>query len=209
MYSTHLDADAVYLICFGVGLVLSLLTFAGGFLHLHVGNFHFGVHGPGKGGSTTSATQITPINGFTIVSFLCWFGGTGYLLSHGHIFTTLLVVAFATLSGVAGSSLVFWFFSRVLLSRERPLEPIDTPIIGVLGRLSSAIPLGGVGEMLYSQNGARRSMPVSAEDGIPISREAEVVVLRYSRGIAYVRRWDEMQAVLLGDEPAAHSREEI
>ena len=89
------------------------------------------------------------------------------------------------------------------MPRERVLEPADTPIIGVLGRVSATVPAGGVGEMLYSQNGARRSMPIAGEDGMPIDRGAEVVVLSYSRGIAYVRRWDEMQAVLLGDEPAA------
>ena len=209
MPSMHLDADAVYLTCFGVGLVLSLLTFAGGSFHLHVGSFHLGGQALGKGTATHAVAQMTPVNGFTVVSFLCWFGGTGYLLSHGHIFTWPIVVAFATLSGAAGSSLVFWFFVRVLLPRERPLEPADSPIIGVLGFLSASIPPGGVGEMLYSQNGARRSMPVAAEDGAPISREAEVVVLRYSRGIAYVRRWAEMQAVLLGDEPAAHRHEEL
>ena len=87
----------------------------------------------------------------------------------------------------------------------RALERADTPIIGVLGRVSAAVSAGGVGEMLYSQNGARRSIPIAADDGMPIGRQAEVVVLSYSRGIAYVRRWDEMQAVLLGDEPAAHS----
>lgn len=205
----HFDGDAIYLTCFGVGLILSLLTFAGGFLHLHVGHFHGGGDGAAKAPTSHGGSQMTPINGFTVVSFLCWFGGTGYLLSHGHIFTWAVVMGFAALSGAAGSSLVFWFLVRVLLPRERPLEPADTPIIGVLGRLSAAIPKGGVGEMLYSQMGARRSMPVAAEDGVPISRDAEVVVLRYSRGIAYVRRWDEMQAVLLGDEPAAHSRDEL
>ncbi len=206
----HLDWDAIYLTCFGVGLVLSLLSFAGGFLHLHIGHLRLG--GPGHGLAKTGAqatghgtSHMSPVNGFTVVSFLCWFGGTGYLLAHGHVFTWALVLGFSALSGAAGSSLVFWFLVKVLLPRERPLEPADTPIIGVLGHVSAAILPGGVGEMLYSQNGARRAMPIAAEDGMPISREAEVVVLRYARGIAYVRRWDEMQAVLLGDEPTAHS----
>ncbi len=211
----HLDWDAIYLTCFGVGLVLSLLAFAGGFLHLHIGHFRLGGHGhvvgksgaPGAHGHTAShvSPHMSPINGFTVVAFLCWFGGTGYLLAHGRVLTWALVLGFSVLSGAAGSSLVFWFLVKVLLPRERPLEPADTPIIGVLGRVSAAIPAGGVGEMLYSQNGARRSMPIAADDGVPISRHAEVVVLRHARGIAYVRRWDEMQQVLLGDEPAAHS----
>ena len=201
----HLDWDAIYLTCFGVGLVLSLLAFAGGFVHLQIGHLRLGGHGLGKTGSHAHGTgQMSPVNGFTVVAFLCWFGGTGFLLAHGQVFTAALVLAFAALAGLAGAGLVFWFLVKVLLPRERPLEPADTPIIGVLGRVSAAIPPGGIGEMLYSQSGARRSMPIAAEDGVAIARNAEVVVLRYARGIAYVRRWDEMQQVLLGDEPAAH-----
>lgn len=203
----HFDWDAIYLTCFSVGLLLSLVAFAGGFLHLHFGHLKLGgqAHALGKSGPAHGAQHSSPVNGFTLVAFLCWFGGTGYLLSHGHIFAWFMVLGFAALSGAAGAGLVFWFLVRVLLPREHPLEPADTPIIGVLGRVSATVPPGGVGEMLYSQNGARRSMPIAADDGIPIGRNAEVVVLRYARGIAYVRRWDEMQQSLMGDEPAAHN----
>ena len=202
----HPTADALYLICFGVVLTLSCVTFFGGFLHLHVGNWHFGGHGHGlskagpHGGAMRGGSQMAPVNGFTVVAFLCWFGGTGYLLTHGHIFTTVAVCAFAALSGLAGAGLVYWFLARVLLPRERTLEPADTPMVGILGRVSAAVPSKGVGEMLYTQNGARRSMPICSEDGQPIVRNAEVVVLRYYRGIGHVRRWDELQHSLLGDD---------
>ena len=204
----HLDWDAIYLTCFGVGLALSVLAFAGGFLHLHVGQWHFGSHGHalGKaGGPGQGNAQMAPVNGFTIVAFLCWFGGTGYLLAHGSVFSWVLVLALSGLSGLAGAGLVFWFLAKVLLPRERTLEPADTPMVGVLGRVSAAVPRNGVGEMLYSQNGARRSMPIYAEDGAPIGRNAEVVVLRYQRGCGYVRRWDELQQSLMGDAPAAQN----
>ena len=200
----HLDWDAIYLTCFGVGLLLSILSFAGGFLHLHFGHLKLGGHTLGKG-SGHGVDHASPVNGFTVVAFLCWFGGTGYLLSHGHIFTWTMVLGFSALSGAAGAGLVFWFLVRVLLPRERPLEPADTPIIGVLGRVSATVPPGGVGEMLYSQKGARRAMTSASDDGVAIGRNAEVVVLRYARGIAYVRRWDEMQQSLLGDESTAHN----
>lgn len=210
--SAHLGWNELYLICFGIGLVLSLLAFAGGFLHLHVGHFHIGGHGHllskagahGHGGPG----QMSPVNGFTVVAFLCWFGGTGYLLHHGGFLAAAFVLLFAALSGLAGAGLVYWFVARVLLPREQTLEPADTPLVGVLGRVSAAVPRHGVGEMLYAQGGARRSMPICAEDGEPIGRDAEVVVLRYQRGIGHVRRWDELQHSLLGDDaPAAHNRE--
>lgn len=202
----HLDWMAVYLTCFGVGLVLSILSFAGGFLHLHGGHLHLG-HGHhggtrvGKG--STSSSQITPVNGFTVVAFFCWFGGTGYLLTRGGVLRWEFGLFFSCLSGTAGAGLIFWFLAKVLLPREQTLEPADTPMVGVLGRVSAAVPRHGVGEMLYSQNGARRSMAICSDDAMPIDREAEVVVLRYQRGIGYVRRWDELQQSLLGDDAPA------
>lgn len=203
----HPSADALYLICFGVGLTLSVLAFVGGFHQLHLGHWHIGGHGHllSKAGAhghvhAHGSSQMSPVNGFTIVAFLCWFGGTGYLLTHGHIFGVAAVLGLAVLSGLAGAGLVFWFLAKVLLPREQTLEPADTPMIGVLGRVSAAVPRFGVGEMLYSQNGARRSMPICSEDGQPIDRNAEVVVLRYQRGIGYVRRWDDLQHSLMGDD---------
>lgn len=201
-YLGHFDWDILYMTCFGVGFVLSVVGFISGFIHWHIGDFRFGHLHSLKASAGGSGGSIAPVNGFTIVAFLCWFGGTGYLLAHGHL-AWAGVLSLSVLSGCIGAGLVFWFFAKVMLPRERSLEPADTPIIGVLGRVSSPVPAGGVGEMLYSQGGARRSIPIAAEDGIAIGRNAEVVVLRYARGIAYVRRWDEMQQILLGDLPTS------
>ena len=213
------DWETIYLTCFGVGLVLSVLAFFSGFGHLHFGHIrmHFGHHPVGghhvtgsHGGLRASAhhaQQMSPVNGFTIVAFLCWFGGTGYLLHHGSAFSNALVLLFSVLSGLAGAAVVFWFLSRVLMANEKTLEPADTDIVGIVGKLSGGIPNGGVGEMLYSQNGARWSAAVRAEDGAPIERGAEVIVMRRSKGVAYVRRWDEFAHGLLGSEPARNAEE--
>jgi hypothetical protein len=102
---------------------------------------------------------------------------------------------------------VFWFLSKVLMAREKTLEPADTEIVGMVGKLSGGIPKGGAGEMLYSQNGARWSAVVRAEDGQTIERGAEVIVMRRAKGVAYVRRWDEFAHGLLGNEPARNAEE--
>jgi hypothetical protein len=60
--------------------------------------------------------------------------------------------------------------------------------------------------MLYSQNGARRSASVRADDGEPIERGAEVIVMRYARGIAYVRRWDEFEHGLLSSDEVGYEK---
>ena len=42
--------------------------------------------------------------------------------------------------------------------------------------------------MIYSQEGTRRVAGARSEDGAAIPKGAEVVVTRYEKGIAYVRR---------------------
>jgi hypothetical protein len=182
--------EIFYLICFAVGLALTVLSLAGG-LHHHM---HFGLHrvahtghAPGAGGR-----GISPVNGFTLTAFLCWFGGAGYLLERYGAFVTPLILALATLSGLAGGMLIFWFLAKVLLPHDKSLTAEETEMTGVIGRVSGTIRGDGTGEILFSQNGARRSSPARSDNGQPIARDMEVVVMRYERGIAYVRRWDEV-----------------
>lgn len=191
-----MHAQDWYLVCFGVGFVLAMLTFFGGFGHLHFGHLHGGhfhlghshTHPPGAHDSS-----LSPINGFTLMAFLCWFGGTGYLLRRFTGVLGLGVFAIAILSGLAGAAVIFWFLARVLLPRERVLAPEDTEITGVLARVSSPIREGGTGEIAYSQGGAHRAAAARSDAGVPIARDVEVVVLRYERGIAYVRAWSELE----------------
>jgi len=180
-----------YLICFFVGFFLSLLSVLGTF-HLHLGVMHFHVghthvpHGGGHGGSF--------LNFGTIVAFLAWFGGTGYLLTEHSALWFALALFISAMTGLAGAGLVFVVI-RKLAKDDRPLDPEDYRMEGVLGRLSSPIRAGGTGEIIFSQEGTRRSAPARSEDGAAIPNNTEVVVTRYERGIAYVRRWDEWSGV--------------
>jgi hypothetical protein len=177
--------EIFYLACFSLGLVLCVLAvFTGG--HLHVGHFHLGHAHIGHHHSGTSSSVLM-INGFTITAFLCWFGGVGYLLRTHSSFLASLVLLFSSLSGIAGSALIFWFMATVLLPREHALTAEETQVEGVIGRLTGQLGPGATGEIIYSQLGARRSAPARLEDGKTIDRGSEVVVLRYEHGIAYVR----------------------
>jgi hypothetical protein len=183
--------NTLYLICFTLGLVFSLLAAFSGLGHVHLGHFHAGgVHGhaggahghAGQRGSSSSS-----FNGFTVAAFLCWFGGVGYLL---HNFTGLmmpLVLVLAVLSGLLGASLIYGLLFKVLLPRERVLTAEDTRMEGVVARVSDSIHAGGgTGEVLFSQEGVRRHAAARSHNGLLIERGTEVVVLRYERGIAWV-----------------------
>ena len=210
---THtFDWNTLYLTCFVLGLALSLLSFFTGALHLHIGHFHFGGHHhlPGRAGHAHAGTQhqVSWLNAFTITGFLCWFGGAGYLLTRYSGFVPTAIFLLATLCGLVGGSILLWFLTGVLMKAERTLEAADTEIVGVLGRISQPITETGVGEMIYTQNGARRSVPVRSCDGAPIPRDTEVVVMSFTRGIARVRRWTDFEHGLLsGDDTASQPNE--
>jgi hypothetical protein len=205
MHTFLLSAENWYLVCFGVGLVLSVLACVGGFGHLQLGHFQLGhFHGghfpPGHAHAGHLHAQasghdssLSPLNGFTLLAFLCWFGGAGYLLRRFSPLWGAGVFALALVSGLVGAGIIFWFLARVLLPRERVLLAEDTEMTGVLARVSSPIREGGTGEIAYSQGGARRAAAARSEAGAPIERDVEVVVLRYERGIAYVRPWSELE----------------
>ena len=178
-----------YLICFLVGFSLSALALVAGSVHLHLPHLHFhhGIHLP-RG---PLAAELPWFNFGTLSAFLAWFGGTGYLLEHYYGVWFVAALGFATLSGLAAASVVFWFLAKVLMAREAALNPADYEMVGVLGRVSSSIRAGGTGEIVYSQEGTRRVAGARSEQGIAIPKGAEVLVMRYEKGIAYVQPWQD------------------
>ncbi len=181
--------ESFYLICFGIGLVLSVLSFAGGFGHLHLGHLHFGQHAHT---GHTHGNAASPFNMFTAMAFLCWFGGAGYLLTHYRFAIVPVIFALAVVIGVAGATLIFGFLTKVLLPRERTMLPEDTEMCGVVATVCSELRPNGLGEILFSLDGTRRGSPARSEDGQPIPRDAQVLVMRYEQGVAYVRRFDDL-----------------
>src|ERR1019366_8008006 len=111
-----------YLVCFLVGVTLSVLSFLGGSFHLP----HFHVHVPhvhvphgGTGG------EMPFLNFGTITAFLAWFGGSGYLLTRYSSFMVAGVLTLAVTTGLVGATIVFWFVAKLLLKHDRELDPAD------------------------------------------------------------------------------------
>lgn len=189
--------NTIFLVCFVLGLMMSVLAVFTGLGRVHLGHLHFGnahVHFRAKTPAHASSSGgISPINGFTLPAFLCWFGGAGYLLYHFSGFYLLLTILMATASGLLGAALIYVVLFKFLIPHERVLLPEDTRMDGVLAHVSDAIRAdGGIGEILFSQTGARKSAAARSESGAAISRGTEVVVLHYVRGIAYVSPLDQL-----------------
>jgi membrane-bound ClpP family serine protease len=189
---------AIFLGCFVIGFVFSVVSFALGFagldLHAHAPFLHHPhvTHVPHGHGS--AANTMSPFNVATIMAFLAWFGGTGYLLTSQFGWVAIPALGAATLSGVAGAAAVFWVMARVLWSPHENMKSIDSNIIGVLGRVNQTIRENGIGEVIYSSGGVRRSCGARSADGGAIEKGTEVVVTGYERGIAQVRRYEDLAA---------------
>jgi hypothetical protein len=198
-----------YLVCFALGFAFSLLSFVLGGIRWHLphglGEAHVHVlphihgsagHGIAPAGAAKPGVaapgHVSPMNPVTIAAFLAWFGGTGYLLTRFSTVWFVMGLGIAVFSGAGGAAIVFLFLTRVLMSEEEDLDPADFEMVGVLGRLSVPIRLGGTGELIYSQAGTRRTCGARAEEACAIPKGSEVVVTRYDKGIAYVRLWSEL-----------------
>jgi len=210
--------ELFYLVCFVVGFTFSVFSFVGGLsrFHFHLPkHFHFGGHAGGhvaghvgghaghvghagqahashgaKSGATSGHFPI--VNPMTLAAFLTWFGGTGYLLVHLRHIWVFAGLAFSSLAGATGAALVFWFAAKVLMARDFEMDPMDYEMVGVLGRVSSSVREAGTGEIIFVQQGVRKPCAARSDDGQALMKGEEVVVTRYERGIAYVRKWDDL-----------------
>ncbi len=210
----EMNWETFYLVCFLAGLMLSFVSLLGGMghfgghvhaphLHLphagHVGHVPHGAvgasHASGSGGSAASGVgpEVPWWNAFSIMIFLCWFGAAGFLLTKYGSFVAGVVVVLAAICGIAGGAIIFIFLTRVLMPHDRELTADETDVVGVVGRVSSPIRSGGTGAIVYQQMGATRSAIARAEDGGALGKDEEVFVIRYEKGIAYVRRWEDLE----------------
>jgi hypothetical protein len=192
----------VYLIIFLIGFALSFLSFLLGSFDFHMPHIHMdsGAHfhmDAGHAGHAVHADHgsgepLSFINFGTISAFLAWFGGTGYLLTKYSSLWVGFVMLISVLVGFIGASVIFLFIARVLMRSEAALNPADYQMVGVLGAVTVSIREGGTGEIVFSQEGVRRCAGARSEDGAAVSKGAEVIVTRYEKGIAYVKRWEDL-----------------
>jgi len=182
--------ESFYLTCFLTGLLLTIASFVFGShfhlpfhlpsaLHLHVTHGHHG-------------DATSPMNLTVLLMFVTWFGGAGYVMTHSRSAAAGVAFMVATLLGFAGGGLMYLFMGRVLIANEHPLREQDFEMAGILGHVSSTIRETGTGEVIYTQQGTRRSCGARSEDGHAIERGAEVIVMHYDKGIAYVRRFEDL-----------------
>jgi len=205
--------SAVFLGCFVFGFVAALASFVLGGAHgLHLGGHHLdfggsplpvgdlGGHGGVSVGHAAHAVHVGghgegdglfPVNPTTVLTFLTWFGGAGFILRNFYGAVAAVSLIGAGVVGTIGASLVFIFLLKVLLPHQTEMRREDYDPVGSVGRVTVAIRDGGVGEVVYTRGGTRRSAGARSRDGLALQRGTEVVIANYDRGVAYVEPWTE------------------
>ena len=184
--------ESFYLTCFLTGLLLTVASFVFG-THFHLpfhlpSGLHLHLHVPHGGRGDTAS----PLNLTVLLMFVTWFGGAGYVMTHSRSAAAGLAFSVATVLGFTGGGLMYLFMGRVLIANEHPLREEDFEMVGILGHVSSTIRKTGTGEVIYTQQGTRRSCGARSQDGLAIERGAEVIVMSYEKGIAYVQRFEDL-----------------
>lgn len=201
----------IFLVCFVVGLVLSIVGLLFG-MHtghdFHIGHIHFdfGGHDMGHGGDlshggdmghghghgdaghgTNGESSVSFFSYYGLVMFVTWFGGVGLMLNRHTNGMLVIVLLGAIAAGFVGAGAVFYFLRSFLIKGETRMRESDYYLPGTLARVCSSIPADGTGEIMYVQGGTRKTLGARAEDGVGFKQGDEVLIIRYERGIAYVK----------------------
>lgn len=175
--------DAVLLGCFFFGLFFAVVSVALGGLDL----------GGGDGAGHDDA-GIGPVNLSTLLAFVAWFGGFGYLARNALGWVVPLSIAVGIAGGLLGGYAVYQFLARVIAPADHALDPADYELPGTIARVSSSIRAGGTGEVVYEQAGARQVSAARSTAGEAIAQGTEVVILDSRAGIAMVQPWADLMA---------------
>jgi membrane protein implicated in regulation of membrane protease activity len=175
--------DAILLGTFLFGMLFTLGSLVIGVADLGVD--HGGAdHGVGDHGLTNL------FNVSSLLAFVTWFGGVGYLARNGLGLPWFVSLLIAIAGGIFAGWLVLLFIRKVLRSPDDTLDPRDYEQVGVLARVTSSIRSGGVGEIVWEQRGTRMVTSAKAASEESIGRGTEVLVLRVERGMAVVEPFE-------------------
>jgi len=184
--------DAILLGSFLFGIMFTVGVFLLGAADIggDVGDHGTGDHGGNHLFNVTS-----------ILAFISWFGGVGYLVRNATGLGLVVALVLAVLAGFTAAWLVKLFFTRILRAGEEVLDPKDFQRVGTLARVTSTIRPGGVGEIVWEQRGARMVGSARSTADAVIARGTEVLILKVERGVAIV---EPFEGLLSGEVLATH-----
>jgi amino acid transporter len=185
-----MDLFLVYAACLGIGLLFTILSAF--FSHVFGGHdFGHGAHHElGTGGHAEAGYNMpgfSPFSPTIIASFVTAFGGFGMIFSkieatrNPWISAPLSVLlAFIIAAGV------FWLFHQLFSKTQSSSESQVTALIGATATIITPIPIAGVGEIAYVDNGTRYTAPARASSGLAMTTGQTVRIAKIVGSQFYV-----------------------
>ncbi|MGE5708323.1 MAG: hypothetical protein ACM3YO_08320 [Bacteroidota bacterium] len=159
-----------FLTCFLFGVLFaggSLLGLVNdlGHLHAHGNDLHFHWSLPAA------------------IAFITWFGAAGYLLSP--YIPLALTLGCAIAAGLAVGTIIDAILAKIKAG-DRKMDEAEYCLEGKIAQVTVSIPEGGVGEVVLTLAGSRRSEAARSTEGKAVPQGSEVVITEYQEGFALV-----------------------
>lgn len=176
-----MDAFLIYFVCFGVGLLFTLITAVFGHLFGgHDAHVDLGTGGHAEAGfDHTGMPGISPLSPTTIASFITAFGGFGMIFSKIEATQNPWISApLSILIGIVVAAAVFAAFAKIFSATQSSSESRVATLAGQNATIITPIPENGVGEIAYVQMGTRYTAPARSENGKPVGNGQTVKIIR-------------------------------
>ena len=188
-----MSAFFIYSICFGVGLLFTIVSAALGHLFGGHDGPPGGDGGVGTGGHAEAGFEHSGMPGVslfsptTIASFITAFGGFGMIFSKIEVLRTPWISApLSTVCGLAIAGGVFWMFNKLFSHTQSSSESQVGTLAGLNATVLTPVPQDGVGEIAYVQGGTRYTAPARSETGAAVPRGKTVRIKRVVGNQFYV-----------------------
>ena len=187
-----MDLFLVYLICFGVGLVFTLVSafmadVFGGHDAADVGG-HEGAGGHAEAGiGASDMPGFSALSPTTIAAFVTAFGGFGMVFSKiEKTSSPWISVPLSAAGGFIIAALVLMLFRVVFRHTQASSEARVSKLVGTTANIITPIPPNGVGEIAYVNGGTRYTAPARSLSGAEIGNGKVVRISRIVGSQFYV-----------------------
>jgi RNA polymerase sigma factor (sigma-70 family) len=181
----HTTIFFIYAVCFGIGLVFTIISAIGAHAlsgHVEVGHglhaeAHAHDHATGSG--TGDMPGFSPLSPTTISAFLTAFGGFGLFFSEIPATSEPWLGARLAFMGALGTAVgVFLLMSAIFRRTQASSEGRVAALAGLAATVITPIGPDSVGEIAYVQAGTRYSGPARSERGEAFPSGATVRIAR-------------------------------
>ena len=183
----------VYSICFGVGLLFTLISAVAG--HIFGGHAGHDGHVDGSGGHAEAGVDGSDMPGVSVLSptiiacFVTAFGGFGIIFARIEATKNPLISGpLAMLGGFAVAGCVLWLLRQLFRRTQSSSESRVGTLVGTDATIITPIPQNGVGEIAYIQGGSRYTAPAREERGFGVANGQTVKITRIVGSQFYVTR---------------------